>query len=87
MVTSDVTSAIVNAKPGIQKYLALMSQVETVNVSTDALFQRAYNGFYRVQRRERSWYGAYYQAHGAVEGIEAHVCRGSRSYAPGYRTL
>ena len=34
MVTSDVTSAIVNAKPGIQKYLALMSQVETSRPTT-----------------------------------------------------
>lgn len=35
MVSTDVTSAIINAKPGIQKYLALMDQVETVDVSTD----------------------------------------------------
>lgn len=60
MVSTDVTSAINNAKPGIRKYLALMEQVEAVDVSTDASFQRAYNGFYRVQRRERSWYTAYY---------------------------
>lgn len=60
MVSTDVTSAIINAKPGIQKYLILMDQLETVNVSTDVPFQRAYNGFYRVQRRTSSWYTAYY---------------------------
>lgn len=59
MVT-EVTSAIIKAKPGIQKYLALMDKVEKVNVSTDAAFQRAYNGFYRVQRRQASWYSTYY---------------------------
>jgi len=57
---TEVTSAIIKAKPGIQKYLALMDQVEKVNVSTDAVFQRAYNGFYRVQRRQVSWYSTYY---------------------------
>ena len=67
MVT-DVTSAIIKAKPGIQKYLALMDQVEKVNVSTDAVFQRAYNGFYRVQRRQASWYSTYYNIMEQLKG-------------------
>ena len=91
MVTSDVTSAIVNAKPGIQKYLALMSQVETVDVSTDALFQRAYNGFYRVQRREHSWYGAYYQLMEQLKGSKPtfaevldHMHQATGRYEPSF---
>jgi hypothetical protein len=67
MVT-DVTSAIIKAKPGIQKYLALMDQVGKVNVSTDAAFQRAYNGFYRVQRRQPAWYSAYYSLMQELKG-------------------
>lgn len=67
MVT-DVTSAINNAKPGIKKYLALMDQVAKVNVSTDAEFQRAYNGFYRVQRRQASWYSTYYNLMEELKG-------------------
>jgi hypothetical protein len=59
MIT-DVTAAINKAKPGIKKYLALMDQVGKVDVSTDAEFQRAYNGFYRVQRRSADWYSTYY---------------------------
>lgn len=67
MVT-EVTSAIIKAKPGIQKYLALMDQVEKVNVSTDSAFQRAYNGFYRVQRRQASWYSTYYNLMEELKG-------------------
>jgi hypothetical protein len=67
MIT-DVTSAIFKAKPGLQKYLALMDQVEKVNVSTDVAFQRAYNGFYRVQRRTASWYSTYYNLMEELKG-------------------
>lgn len=68
MVCTDVASAITKARPGIQKYLALMDQVGKVNVSTDAVFQRAYNGFYRVQRRQPSWYFAYYELMEELKG-------------------
>ncbi|VVP00895.1 hypothetical protein PS838_02816 [Pseudomonas fluorescens] len=67
MVT-NVTTAINNAKPGIKKYLALMDQVGKVNVSTDAEFQRAYNGLYRVQRRSASWYSTYYNLMEELKG-------------------
>lgn len=68
MVSTEVTSAIIKAQPGIQKYLALMDQVKTVDVSTDAVFQRAYNGFYRVQRRKSSWYDTYYNLMEQLKG-------------------
>ena len=91
MVSTDVTSAIINAKPGIQKYLALMDQVETVDVSTDAVFQRMYNGFYRVQRRERSWYGAYYQLMQQMKGAQPtfgdvldHMYEATGRYEPSF---
>lgn len=56
----DVLQAIDNAKPGIQRYLALMDKLHEVDVAGDPAFQRAYNGFYRVQRRKPDWYAAYY---------------------------
>lgn len=56
----DVLHAINKARPGITKYLGLMDTVNAVVVSSDAVFQRAYNGFYRVQRRTPDWYAAYY---------------------------
>jgi hypothetical protein len=57
----DVLSVINKAKPGVQKYLALMDRLNTVDVARDPTFQRAYNGFYRVQRRTSDWYTAYYR--------------------------
>lgn len=57
----DVTGAIQRAKPGIAKYLALMSRSAQVNVTSDTDFQRAYNGFYRMRQRTPAYYRAYYQ--------------------------
>ncbi len=59
-IAVDVKSAIIKAKPGIQKYLALMDNLNKVDVSTDAEFQRSFNGFYRIQRRQLTWYATYY---------------------------
>lgn len=59
-MSCDVTVAISRAKPGIQKYLTLMEQLDQIDVSTDMAFQRIYNGFYRVRQRQRDWYEAYY---------------------------
>lgn len=64
----DVTVAITKAKPGIQRYLALMEQLDKVNVSNDSAFQRAYNGFYRVKQRKPSWYEAYYDLMEKLKG-------------------
>ncbi len=61
MMPYRVLQAINRAKFGIPKYLWLMDRLNTVDVSSDADFQRAYNGFYRVQRRRPDWYTAYYK--------------------------
>lgn len=60
MDENNVREAITKALPGIAKYLAIMDRRDMVDVSTDADFQRAYNGFYRVQRRSPHWYQTYY---------------------------
>lgn len=58
---AEVVAAIEKAKPGISKYLAIMDRLYSVNVSTDADFQRMYNGFYKMGQKPQDWYAAYYE--------------------------
>jgi hypothetical protein len=52
--------AIKKAKPGLEKYLKIMSLVKMVDVSKEKEFQRAFNGFYRVRQRPQSFYDTFY---------------------------
>jgi hypothetical protein len=61
MSNQEILDAIDKAKDGIAKYILIMESLYAVNVSSDAAFQRLYNAFYRVQRRPRNWYQAYFQ--------------------------
>ena len=45
---------------GLDKYQYVMDKVRNTNVSTDADFQRIFNGFYMVRRNE-TWRKVYYQ--------------------------
>lgn len=45
---------------GLDKYQFIMEQVRKTNVSTDAVFQRTFNGFYIVRRNE-AWRKVYYE--------------------------
>ena len=45
---------------GIDKYNWIMKRVHEVDVSTDAEFQRFFNGFYRMRQRPASFYASYY---------------------------
>ncbi len=56
----EILSAIEKAKPGISKYLAIMDKLYTVDVSSDADFQRSYNDFYKMRQRSENWYSLYY---------------------------
>jgi len=47
-------------KDGIIKYTNIMDRVHNCDVSKDRDFQKAFNGFYRVQRRTQEWYKVYY---------------------------
>ena len=47
-------------KTGIEKYNWLMNRVHEVDVSADAEFQRAFNGFYRMRQRPAGFYECYY---------------------------
>lgn len=46
---------------GIEKYTWIMRRVQETDVSVDAGFQRAYNGFYRIRQRPESFYKTYYE--------------------------
>ena len=45
---------------GIDKYCRIMERVRAVDVSADADFQKAYNGFYRIRQRPADFYRCYY---------------------------
>ena len=45
---------------GLDKYQYIMNNVRRVNISTNADFQRTFNGFYIVRRNE-DWRDIYYK--------------------------
>ena len=45
---------------GIEKYNWIMKRVHETDVSSDADFQKAFNGFYRMRQRPASFYTSYY---------------------------
>ena len=45
---------------GVDKYLAITSTLHTCDVSLDSVFQRTYNGFYRMRQRKPVFYQVYY---------------------------
>lgn len=55
-----IRAALEKARKGILQYSELMRLLPAVDVSRDADFQRKYNAFYRVQRRQEVWYRSYY---------------------------
>jgi hypothetical protein len=55
-----ITEALKKAKPGLEKYLKIMSLVNMEDVTNDKEFQRAFNGFYRVRQRPQVFYDTFY---------------------------
>lgn len=55
----QIDDALARAEFGLQKYHWLQDNVWKRDVSTDAAFQRAFNGFYRV-RRDIGWRKVYF---------------------------
>lgn len=45
---------------GIDKYKWIMTRIHDIDVSTDAEFQKFFNGFYRMRQRPASFYASYY---------------------------
>ena len=47
-------------RSGIEKYLVLRKMLFETNVAKDRVFQKAYNGFFRMGRRTEEYYQDYY---------------------------
>lgn len=45
---------------GLFKYLAIMNLLNETDVSLDRLFQRKFNGFYRMRQRNSNFYNKYF---------------------------
>jgi len=76
LTESRVNHAMVALKLGLDKYLSLQAMLHDVDVSTDPLFQRRFNGFYKV-RRKADWRRKYYELFKEVlaeGGSFRHVC-------------
>ena len=70
MNQAEIQTAIAKAQKGIGQYSALMDLFGQVDVSADADFQRQYNAFYRVQRRQYAWYREYYALMQKLKGTK-----------------
>jgi len=70
MTLTEIQSAIAKAQRGIGQYTELMDLFGQVDVSVDASFQRQYNAFYRVQRRQDAWYRDYYALMQKLKGTK-----------------
>lgn len=72
----DIITALPKVQVGLKKYLWLQGQVAAKRATfhADPLFQRRYNGFYKVQRRDARWMAAYYglMAQTAANGLTFH---------------
>jgi hypothetical protein len=60
MRKDEIIVAIEKARDGIGQYLEIMAMFPTVDVSTNRVFQRRINHFYRIRQRSDSWYAEYY---------------------------
>ena len=61
IVQADITLLFSdeNKKRGVQKYAEILKSFSSTNVILDELFQKKFNGFYRV-RRNSDWQKVYY---------------------------
>lgn len=70
----EIDEALPKVKIGLGKYIWLQGQVakNPTSFHADALFQRKYNGFYRVRPRNAHWVSTYYKlmAQAVAEGLD-----------------
>ena len=45
---------------GIKKYKWIMARIHEADVSSDAVFQKSFNGFYRMRQRPATFYQCFY---------------------------
>ena len=56
----QIQSALYKVEPGLKKYRSIMSQINETDVSKDTMFQKEYNGFYRMRQRQPEYYTEYF---------------------------
>ncbi len=56
-----IQNALNKVEPGMKKYLSIMSKIRETDVSKDTLFQKEYNGFYRMRQRKPEYYSDYFE--------------------------
>ena len=48
-------------RSGVKKYLTITQVYWNTDVAKNPEFQKMFNGFYKIQRRNQNWYAQYYQ--------------------------
>jgi hypothetical protein len=57
----SVIEALSKVQPGLQKYLHIRNLIYNVDVSKNADFKQAFNGFYRMRQRPQLFYDTFYR--------------------------
>lgn len=60
MNTKEIDQALNLILPGLEKYNFLQTRFQSSSIKDDFLFQRKFKGYYRMQRRSKSWYDLYF---------------------------
>lgn len=91
MILAEIQTSLLKAQKGVSQYAQLMRQFPHIDVSSDKNFQRAYNAFYRVQRRQESWYSNYYslmqrlkEKHATFDEVLDEIHRLTGRYEPSF---
>lgn len=61
MDAEKVHIALHKIEPGLKKYISIMSKIKETDVSKNSVFQKEYNGFYRMRQRKPEFYFDYFQ--------------------------
>jgi hypothetical protein len=60
LTKQQIDQAISRVEPGLRQYLWLQKNRDSCNIDSDADYQRKFNRFYRVRRKE-SWRDSFYE--------------------------
>ncbi len=61
MEYEKIQNALYKVEPGMIKYSRIMSKINEIDVSKDKIFQKEYNGFYRMRQRKPEYYIDYFE--------------------------
>jgi hypothetical protein len=60
LTAQEIDAALNKVARDLGRYICIQSRFRQCDVSTDLVFQTAFNGFYRVRQRSADWYKYYY---------------------------